>query len=292
MEPDILPENPQTEKKEDQWIFPVTSERIAFQQKGQTLSVINQKGGCGKTTTAINFAAGLVKLGFEVLLIDLDPQANASSGLGVRLEAQEKTVYDLFKNSNLPAAEAVYAAGVEHLWVIPGSSSLSSLAVEIMNLPNWEYTLRSFLKSLKGAYDFILIDCPPALNALTVNALTASDDLIIPIQTHYFSLQGMKELFSTLQNVRQKLNPLLKEGRILATLYDRRTRINREMLDSIREYFNERVFDTVIRCNIRLVEAVLHGQPIMMYDPKSIGARDYESMAEEFVKKLAAVPVH
>lgn len=262
-----------------------------FENKGRVFSIINQKGGCGKTTTAINFGAGLAKEGFEVLLIDLDPQTNATAGVGVRLEAQEKTVYDLFKEPDLATSQVVCSTCLEHLSILPGSPSLSSLAIELLSVTNWEYSLRSFLRPFKSSYHFILVDCPPALNALTLNALTASDDMIIPLQTHYFSLQGMKELFITVQKVREKLNPLLKEGRILPTLFDRRTRINREMLESIRDYFKERVFETVIHTNVRLIEAVLHGQPIQMYSPESRGARDYQDLSREFLRKEAEVSV-
>lgn len=262
-----------------------------FENKGRVFSIINQKGGCGKTTTAINFGAGLAQAGFEVLLIDLDPQTNATAGVGVRLEAQEKTVYDLFKEPDLAPSRIVCSTCLERFWICPGSQSLSSLAVELLDTTNWEYSLRSLLRSFKSSYHFILIDCPPALNALTVNSLTASDDMIIPLQTHYFSLQGMKELFLTVQSVREKLNPLLREGRILPTLFDRRTRINREMLESIRDYFKERVFETVIHTNVRLIEAVLHGQPIQIYDPESRGAKDYQDSSREFLRKEAEVSV-
>ena len=257
--------------------------------RGRTFSVINQKGGCGKTTTAINLGASLAKVGLQVLLIDLDPQVNATLGVGLQLAPEEKTVYHLFKEPNASPSDLIRSTSFENLFVIPGSRFLSSLAVELLQHSNWEYLLRSYLRPLKASYHYILIDCPPALNALTVNALTASDDMIIPLQTHYFSLEGMKELFLTVQSVRERLNPLLNAGRILPTLFDRRTRITREILESIRDYFKDQVFETVIRSNIRLVESVMHGQPALSYDPTSRGARDYQDLCLEFLQKEAAL---
>ena len=262
-----------------------------LEPKGLAYAVINQKGGCGKTTTAINLAACLAREGFRILLIDLDPQANATLGLGIRLEPSAKTIRDLFKDPALSVLEVIHETAADRLSLVPGSRSLASLAVELLESPNWEYRLRSFLRPVKTSYHFIFIDCPPALNALTVNALTASDDILIPIQTHYFSLEGMKELFLTVHSVREKLNPLLKSGRILATLFDRRTRINREMLQSIRDYFKEQIFETVIHTNVRLIESVMHGLPISLYDPASRGAEDYQALAREFLRTEAGVEV-
>ena len=267
--------------------FAIPSE--LFEPRGRTFSVINQKGGCGKSTTAINLGAQLAQEGFQVLLVDLDPQANATLGLGIHLESEEKSIYDIFKIPNIFPAEAIRPTPVENLQIIASSRELSSSAVELLKNSNWEYTLRSFLRPLKNNYHFILIDCPPALNALTVNALTASDDMIIPLQAHYFSLEGMKELFLTVHSVREKLNPLLAGGRILPTLFDSRPNVSRELLKSIRNYFNELVFETVIRINVKLIEATMHGQPVILYDPASRGAQDYAAMCREFLQKEAAL---
>lgn len=256
-----------------------------FQIKGKIFSVINQKGGCGKTTTAINLGANLAQEGFQVLLIDLDPQMNATLGLGVRLEPTQKNVSHLFTDPSLAPTEIIHNLAIEHLSLIPGARALYSYAMELLGIKNWEYLLRSFLRPLRSFYHFILLDCPPALNALTVNALTASDDMIIPIQTHYFSLEGMKELFLTVQSVRERLNPRLGRGKILATIYDRRTKINQEMLQSIRDYFKDRVFESVIHNNVRLIESVMHGLPIGIYAPHSRGAQDYLSLCHELLRK-------
>jgi len=255
-----------------------------FEQRGRTFSIINQKGGCGKTTTAINLGAGLAKEGFQVLLIDLDPQAHATLGLGLRL-------YHLFKEPSTPPVDVIRRTSAENLHLVPSGRAVTSLAVEVLEFLNWEYVLRSYLRLLKPSYHYILIDCPPALNALTINALTASDDMIIPIQTHYFSLEGMKELFLTVSWVREKLNPLLKNGRILPTLFDRRTKISHEMLQAIRDYFKDQVLETIININVRLIESVMQGLSVLSYDPYSRGARDYRALARELIQSEVKLSV-
>lgn len=256
-----------------------------FQTRGRIFSVMNQKGGCGKTTTTVNLSAALAKLGFQVLAIDLDPQMNASLGLGIRPEEGAKTIYDLFKNPNLSPFDAVQSTSVENFHIIAGSRGLSSLAVEIMDQPGWESQFKNFARSLKQFYHFIFIDCPPALNALTVNSLAASDDIVIPFQTHYFAMEGMKELFITVDSVREKYNPGLRGGNILPTMFDKRPKLTREILESIRGYFKERVFDTVIRNNVKLMESSMHGYPVLVYDPASNGAKDYQALAEELLRR-------
>lgn len=260
-----------------------------YDRRGRVLSIINQKGGCGKTTTAINLGAGLALEKFQVLLIDLDPQANATMGLGLHLVPEEKTAYDLFANSEISPSDLIRPSTLENLHIIPSSWLISSLITELPKIKNWEYLLRGFLRPLKQLYHYILIDCPPALNALTVNALTASDDMIIPLQTHYYALEGMKELFLTAHAIREKLNPHLKSGKILPTLFDRRTKISREMLGAIRNYFNDQVFETVIGVNVRLIESVMIGQPVLTYDPVSKGAMDYRAVSRELILQEAAV---
>ena len=261
-----------------------------FQRKGRVFSVINQKGGCGKTTTAINLAAGLASEGFEVLLIDIDAQANATLGYGVRLAPEEKTVYHVFRGPIFmdPSREPfslIRKTAVPRVSLLPSSKFLAPLASEILSLKDWEYILRQYLGNVKDAFHYLVIDCPPALNALTVNALTASDEMIIPLQTHYFSLEGMKDLFLTIRAIQEKLNPLLKSGLILPTLFDKRARINRDMLDSIRNYFKEKVLESIIHMNVKLVESAMHGEPAMIYDPSSRGAEDYQKLAREVIRK-------
>ena len=265
-----------------------------FQRKGRVFSVINQKGGCGKTTTAINLSAALAGEGFEVLLIDIDAQANSTLGYGVRLGPDEKTVYDVFRESifvdtNRSPFDLIRKTATPRVSLLPSSKFLASLANEILSSKDWEYILRQYLATVKESYHYVVIDCPPALNALTVNALTASDEMIIPLQTHYFSLEGMKELFLTVRSVQEKLNPLLKSGLILPTLYDKRARVNRDMLESIRNFFKDKVLESFIRINVKLVESVMHGEPVMTYDPSSRGAEDYRKLAREVIQKDEAI---
>jgi chromosome partitioning protein len=273
-----VPHEPQIQNLE-----PFAAPPESYEQTGRTYAVINQKGGCGKTTTAVNLGAALAIEKFQVLLIDLDPQANATLGLGFRLESEEKTVYDLFKNPSLPFSDLIRPTYQANLHMIPSSSLLSPLAADLLKMTNWEYILRSYLRPFRQSYHFILIDCPPALNAIAINALTASQNMIIPLQTHYYALEGRKELFLTARLVREKLNPLLKNGKILATLYDKRTKINREMLEGIRNYFKDQVCDTVIRINVKLIEAVMHGESVLTYAPDSRGAEDYRALARELI---------
>lgn len=260
-----------------------------YDRRGRILSIINQKGGCGKTTTAINVGAGLALEKFQVLLIDLDPQANATMGLGLHLTPEEKTAYDLFTNPEISPSDLIRPSTLENLHIIPSSWLISSLITELPKTKNWEYALRGFLRPLKQLYHYILIDCPPALNALTVNALTASEDMIIPLQTHYYALEGMKELFLTAHAIREKLNPHLKSGKILPTLFDRRTKISHEMLGAIRNYFSDQVFQTVVGVNVRLIESVMLGQPVLTYAPTSKGAMDYRAVSRELIRQEAGI---
>ncbi len=270
--------------------IPFVAPEHLFQRKGRVFSVINQKGGCGKTTTAINLTAGLAQQGFEVLLIDIDAQANSTLGYGLRLAPEEKTVYHVFRGSiftdeNRVSMDLIRKTSVPHVSILPSSKFLASLASEILSTKDWEYILRNYLTGIKDSFHYVIIDCPPALNALTVNALTASDEMIIPLQTHYFSLEGMKELFLTIRSVQEKLNPLLKNGLILPTLYDKRARINRDMLESIRNYFKDKVLESIIHMNVKLAESSMHGEPLLTYDPSARGARDYRSLTREVVLK-------
>ena len=273
---------------------PFNAPSAFFEKKGRVISVINQKGGCGKTTTSINLAAGLALEGFKVLLIDIDAQANSTLGYGLRLEATEKSVYHVFRESIYADPEAtpfslIRKTALVNVFVLPSSRFLTTLAAELIESKDWEYLLRNYLAQVKSAFHYVIIDCPPALNAITVNALTASDEMLIPLQTHYFSLEGMKELFISVRSVQEKLNPLLKNGLILPTLFDKRARVNREMLQSIREYFKDKVLDTVIHMNAKLMEASMHGEPTLTYDPSSRGAKDYRALAREIISRDATL---
>ncbi len=257
-----------------------------FSISRQIIAVTNQKGGCAKTTTAVNLAGCLAERGFKVLVIDLDPQAHASLGLGLDKDSIDRTIYDVLMNS-VSLGDVILKTQVEGLDAVPSNSVLSGAQLELATVLGRESVLRIAVRKmlLKKDYDFIIFDCNPSLNLVTINALVAADSILIPIQTHYYSLEGMKELFSTIDIVRERLNPGLQILGILATLYDTRTKISAKMLDQIREYFKGMVFDTVIRNNVKLCEAPIFKKPIHVYDNRSLGARDYFSLADEIVAK-------
>ena len=252
----------------------------------QILAIANQKGGCAKTTTAVNLAGCLAERGFKVLVIDLDPQAHASLGLGLDKDSMDRTIYDVLMN-NVSLCDVISKTQVEGLDAVPSNSVLSGAQLELATVLGRESVLRIAVRKmlLKKDYDFIIFDCNPSLNLVTINALVAADSILIPIQTHYYSLEGMKELFSTIDIVRERLNPDLQILGILATLYDTRTKISAKMLEQIRGYFKGMVFDTVIRNNVKLCEAPIFKKPIHVYDNRSLGARDYFCLADEIVAK-------
>lgn len=264
---------------------PTGSPKI-FSVSRQIIAVTNQKGGCAKTTTAVNLAGCLAERGFRVLVIDLDPQAHASLGLGLDKDNIDRTIYDVLMN-NVSLCDVISKTQVEGLDAVPSNSVLSGAQLELATVLGRESVLRIAVRKmlLKKDYDFIIFDCNPSLNLVTINALVAADSILIPIQTHYYSLEGMKELFSTIDIVRERLNPDLQILGILATLYDTRTKISAKMLGQIREYFKGMVFNTVIRNNVKLCEAPIFKKPIHVYDNRSLGARDYFDLADEIVAK-------
>lgn len=255
--------------------------------KTSIIVVVNQKGGCGKTTTAINLSAALADKNFRVLLIDLDAQAHASLGLGIDGEKLPYSIYDVIVK-NFSLGQIVTASSVHNLEVAPATSLLSGAQLEIADLLGRELILRTaiykMLNTDQRRYDYVIIDCSPSLNLLTINGMAAARHLLVPIQTHYFSLEGMKELFSTIEVTKERLNSELEILGILPTLFDSRTRMNKEILTQIRNYFKEAVFKTTIRMNIKLAEAQLNKKSIFTYAPSSNGAIDYLSLAEEVIK--------
>ena len=247
---------------------------------GKIIALANQKGGVGKTTTAINLAASLATLERKVLLIDADPQANASSGLGVDVRKAEQTVYECLINQCAPL-DAICPTVVEGLDLMPSHIDLVGAEIEMLNLANREMVMRNITDTFRDAYDYILIDCSPSLGLITVNSLVAADSVIIPVQCEYFALEGISKLLNTIRIIKTKLNPKLEIEGFLLTMYDSRLRLANQIYDEVKRHFQELVFNTVIQRNIRLSEAPSHGKPILLYDIMCNGSTNYLNLAHE-----------
>jgi len=246
----------------------------------EVFAVVNQKGGVGKTTTTVNLAAYLATFGKKILLIDLDPQSNASVGLGIENNNEGHCLYDVIINS-MPPQEVIKKTSIANLDLIPSSPHLAGAEVELVPLEAREFRLKNALAETKENYDFILIDCPPSLSLLTLNALAFADEVIIPIQCEYYALEGISQLSNTLEMVRENINPNLKIRGIILTMFDARTLLSSQVAAETRKYFGSKVFNTIIPRNIRLAEAPSFGQPILFYDPASKGAQAYENLCKE-----------
>lgn len=253
---------------------------------GKIISLANQKGGVGKTTTAINLAASLASLGKKVLLVDADPQANASSGLGVDIRTLEFTIYECLIDG-VPAAQAIKACEIDNLFILPSHIDLVGAEIEILNMDERENVMQKLLTPLKTDYDFILIDCSPSLGLITVNALTASDSVIIPVQCEFFALEGISKLLNTIKIIKSKLNKKLEIEGFLLTMYDNRLRLANQVYAEVKKHFQDMVFETVINRNVRLSEAPSYGQAVLTYDPESKGSLNYMSLAKELIDKLS-----
>lgn len=251
---------------------------------GKILGVVNQKGGVGKTTTAINLASCLAIEGLRILLVDCDPQANASSGLGFPRDDNRRSVYDLLVG-DCSAQQVVLPTELELLWLLPGSNNLTGINIELTTAEDRAIRLRNALEPIRNDVDLVILDCPPALNLLTLNVLAAAEMLIVPMQAEYFALEGVSELISTLERVRGNVNPSLTIEGVLLTMYDDRTNLAQQVTETLREYFRERLYKTVIPRNIRLAEAPSHGKPVAIYDPRSRGADAYFELAREFLAR-------
>ncbi len=251
---------------------------------GKIIAIANQKGGVGKTTTSVNLAASLGVLEKKVLLIDADPQANASSGLGIDVESVEIGSYQVLEHSATPE-EATVSCSAPNVSVIPAHIDLVAIEIELVDKENREYMLKKALESVKDKYDYIIIDCAPSLGLLTLNALTAADSVVIPIQCEYFALEGLGKLLNTIKSVQKIHNPSLDIEGLLLTMYDSRLRLSNQVVEEVQKHFNDMVFETVIQRNIKLSEAPSFGESIINYDATSKGATNYLSLAEEIIKK-------
>ena len=251
---------------------------------GKIIAIANQKGGVGKTTTSINLAASLGALEKKVLLIDADPQANASSGLGIDVENVEIGTYQIIEHSNT-AEEGVIPTSAPNVWIIPAHIDLVAIEIELVDKEKREYMLKQALKEIKDNYDYIIIDCAPSLGLLTLNALTAADSVVIPIQCEYFALEGLGKLLNTIKSVQKIHNPSLDIEGLLLTMYDTRLRLSNQVVEEVQKHFNNMVFSTIIQRNIKLSEAPSFGESIINYDATSKGAANYLNLAEEIIKK-------
>ena len=251
---------------------------------GKIIALANQKGGVGKTTTTINLAASLATLEKTVLVVDADPQANASSGLGVDIKEIDCTLYEcLIEKSDV--RDAIYTTDIEGLDIIPSHIDLVGAEIEMLNIDNREKVISKLLAPIRNDYDYILIDCSPSLGLITVNSLTAADSVIIPVQCEYFALEGISKLLNTIKIIKTKLNPKLEIEGFLLTMYDSRLRLANQIYDEVKRHFQELVFKTVIQRNVKLSESPSHGLPVILYDADSTGAKNHLALAKEIIRK-------
>ena len=251
---------------------------------GKIIALANQKGGVGKTTSTINLAASLATLEKSVLVVDADPQANASSGLGVDLKEVECSIYECIVN-HADVHDAIYTTDIEGLDIIPSHIDLVGAEVEMLNIDEREYVLKRILEPIRNEYDYILIDCSPSLGLITVNALTAADSVIIPVQCEYFALEGIIKLLSTIKIIKSRLNTKLEIEGFLLKMYDSRLRLANQIYDEVKRHFQELVFKTVIQRNVKLSESPSHGLPVILYDADSTGAKNHLSLAKEIINR-------
>ncbi len=251
---------------------------------GTIISLANQKGGVGKTTTSINLAAALAQQGKRVLLVDADPQANTSSGLGVEIQHLDCTIYECLINGIDPTT-AILSTNTPNLYIIPSHIDLVGAEIEMLNIDNRENILKRVLAPLRNQFDYILIDCSPSLGLITINALTASDSIIIPVQCEFFALEGIAKLLNTIKIIKSNLNPTLRIEGFLLTMYDARLRLSAQVHDEVRRHFGDLVFNTVIARNVRLSEAPSHGKTVLEYDRNSKGAKNYTNLAKELIRR-------
>lgn len=252
---------------------------------GRIIAIANQKGGVGKTTTSINLSACLAEAGKNILVIDLDPQGNTTSGFGIDKNEIGTTVYELILDECTVKESMMHVENIDHLTIIPSNVNLAGAEIELLGINDKEYILKNAVDYIRDDYDFIIIDCPPSLNMLTVNAMTTADTVLVPIQCEYYALEGISQLIHTIDLVQERLNPQLKIEGVVFTMYDARTNLSSDVVDTVKDNLNAVVYQTIIPRNVRLAEAPSHGLPINLYDTKSAGAESYRNLAKEIIDR-------
>jgi chromosome partitioning protein len=258
--------------------------RSMDQGQPRIIAVANQKGGVGKTTTAINLATALAACGKRVLVVDLDPQGNASTGLGVERGDRKTGAYEMLIDQ-VPIAEATRPTNVPNMWIVPTTPDLAGAEIELIDLERREYRLRDALAKKPLSYDFILIDCPPSLTLLTLNAMVAADCVLVPLQCEFYALEGLSQLIKTIERVKQKLNPVLEIQGVVLTMFDKRSSLNEQVASDVRQHFGDKVYDTAIPRNVRIAEAPSYGMPALLYDIRCAGSQAYILLASEVLKR-------
>ena len=261
-------------------MVPVKGEKIL----GRTIAIANQKGGVGKSTAAINLSACLAEMGKKVLTIDIDPQGNTTSGLGIEKNELEKTVYELLIGE-CTLEECLIHLEFQNQDLLPSNVDLAGAEIELIGIDNKEYILKENIDTVRADYDFIIIDCPPSLNMLTINALTTADTVLVPIQCEYYALEGLAQLLHTIELVQERLNPKLKIEGVVFTMYDARTNLSLQVVENVKDNLNQKIYKTIIPRNVRLAEAPSYGLPINLYDSRSAGAESYRLLAEEVINR-------
>ena len=251
---------------------------------GRIIAIANQKGGVGKTTTAINLSACLAEKGQNVLAIDMDPQGKMSSGLGLDKNSVEKTIYDLIIGES-EVEEVLQKNALENLDILPANVDLSAAEIELIGIDEKEYIVKKAIEKIKDAYDYVIIDCPPSLSMLTINAMTTADSVLVPIQCEYYALEGLSQLIHTVELVKERLNPVLEIEGVVFTMYDARTNLSLQVVENVKDNLQQNIYKTIIPRNIRLAEAPSYGMPINQYDAKSAGADSYRRLADEVMNR-------